>query len=141
VFLLEGALEKAQTEADKARLRSVVRIAKSKSTVLPSEAGYGTESVRDEIYRIVDILDPIDRVKLRPRIASIRDTRDKKSPVEEEDEEGEGEGEEEEEEEEEEQTLRKKKLKGKIHVCVQVLVGFVLLNTLQHVIAQRKPFQ
>jgi hypothetical protein len=43
----------------------VVRLAKSKSTILPEEPGYGTESVRDEIYRIVDILDPIDRVKIR----------------------------------------------------------------------------
>ena len=65
VFLLEGALQKAQDETEKARLRNVVRIAKSKSTVLPDEPGYGTESVRDDIYRIVDILDPIDRVKLR----------------------------------------------------------------------------
>ena len=72
VFLLEGAMEKAKDEAEKARLRQVVRIAKSKSTVLPDEPGYGTESVRDEIYRIVDILDPIDRVKLRPKIESIQ---------------------------------------------------------------------
>ena len=72
VFLLEGAMEKAHDDAEKARLRQVVRIAKSKSIVLPDEPGYGTESVRDEIYRIVDILDPIDRVKLRPKIESVR---------------------------------------------------------------------
>lgn len=51
--------------AEMAQNGQVVRIAKSKSTILPEEPGYGTESVRDEIYRIVDILDPIDRVKLR----------------------------------------------------------------------------
>ena len=50
----------------------VVRIAKSKSTILPEEPGYGTESVRDEIYRIVDILDPIDRVKIRYVLPSNR---------------------------------------------------------------------
>lgn len=48
----------------------VVRIAKSKSVILPEEPGYGTESVRDEIYRIVDILDPIDRVKIRSVLPS-----------------------------------------------------------------------
>ena len=99
VFLLEGALEKAQDDAEKARLRQVVRIAKSKSVVLPDEPGYGTESVRDEIYRIVDILDPIDRVQLRPKIesmqAKMRDDADDddESDMEEVEEKGEGEGE------------------------------------------------
>ena len=71
VFLLEGAMQKAQDETEKARLRNVVRVAKSKSSVEPNEEGYGIETVRDDIYRIVDILDPIDRVKLRSKIESV----------------------------------------------------------------------
>ena len=39
----------------------VVRIAKSKGTIAPDDEGFGLESVRDDITRIVDLIDPIDR--------------------------------------------------------------------------------
>lgn len=43
----------------------MVRNAKAKASVRPDEEGFGVNSVRDEVTRVVDILGPVDKAKLR----------------------------------------------------------------------------
>lgn len=65
LMMLKGAIENTGDDLERARLRGVVRIAKAKASVLPGERGFGTSSVRDDVTRVVDVLAPVDGVRLR----------------------------------------------------------------------------
>jgi hypothetical protein len=63
LMMLKGAIENTGDDLERARLRGVMRAAKA--SILPGERGFGTSSVRDDVTRVVDVLAPVDGVRLR----------------------------------------------------------------------------
>lgn len=52
-------------------LPQVLRTSKSKPAAGPDDPGFGTDSVRDAVGRVVDIIDPTDKAQLRARLTEL----------------------------------------------------------------------
>jgi len=72
VYMLQGAMETSTDDSEKSRLRQMVRIINAKASVQPGEAGYGAASIRDDIARVVDLIDPVDRTSLRATLDEMK---------------------------------------------------------------------
>jgi len=69
LMMLKGAIENTGDDLERARLRGVMRAAKA--SILPGERGFGTSSVRDDVTRVVDVLAPVDGVRLRAALEGL----------------------------------------------------------------------
>lgn len=69
LLLLEGALASTASDPERARLRQVVRHAKSGRAVQASDPAFDVGALRGDVGRVVDLLDPADTMKLRALVA------------------------------------------------------------------------
>mmetsp|Transcript_35052 Transcript_35052/g.109532 ORF Transcript_35052/g.109532 Transcript_35052/m.109532 type:complete len:596 (-) Transcript_35052:477-2264(-) len=61
LHLLEGAMHKTEEEQEKVRLKKIAKEARTKASLEPSEDGFGLASVKNDINRIAELLDPTGR--------------------------------------------------------------------------------
>eukprot|EP00960_Hanusia_phi_P038624 753522-Hanusia_phi.AAC.1 len=61
LHLLEGAMQKTEEAKEKVRLEKIAREARTKSSLEPTEEGFGIGSVKNDINRIAELLDPPGR--------------------------------------------------------------------------------